>query len=200
MNVEKRKVLSVDPNSWHYRLYRYHRFWVNRFLELGGDQPKEPRLDLCRYMRALLIWIPLTAILVAVIALLAPIWWPLTREGVREMVVRFARRLDGWLHTKLALGLLILLSVASVIAIISTISIKVYQDPGHAAHETGRVAWISAVSIMASIALVVGVAVVCTRWGDFLKLVWAWIVAKKHRICPLLAVLSVEPTGDTEGR
>lgn len=61
--MEKR-ISKIDPDSWHYSLFGACKRMVEAFSgnDYWYEQPTSTKVDLCSYMRTIMIWAPLTSI------------------------------------------------------------------------------------------------------------------------------------------
>lgn len=186
--MSERGTIVVDGRSWHRRVYGY---WGRK---IAHDPPET--LNLCLYMRAVLIYVPgyflllafaLTAGTVGLIVT-SPLWVPffmlwLVSARARR---RINRLLDNLGQTTTATVL-----VVAVVVWILVMLVVAAMD----------VWWLPLLiigTVVGTIAALVGVSLLVekrreknsddseTTSSGVAKLSWSWLRAKKHRICPLI--------------
>jgi hypothetical protein len=193
---------EIDPRSWHFRVYSY---WKR---ELSRKPPKT--INLCHYMRAILIYTPAywlgygIAIALAVVLggafllVTAPIWVPLYFIGRGR---GWGTRLEAWADRQQDKFMIFILGVVGlcVVAVIVNASLDKW--------------WYGLViigGIVGGVALIFGIGITAAEISDRRKrqrwlreegivpskearppsLTWAWIKAKKQKVCPIIEVRS----------
>lgn len=173
--------LIVKANSWHYRVYTW-------WLAQSGAKPKT--LNLCPYMRAVLLWAPLHGVMWLVGTFLRILIWPFKRAC--RLTAR-GRRFLAWTTKNshwLFLGFMATMLGLSVIA-------QILDDGWWEA------LWFVLIlaGAICAIALIVAASIFSCEWwhrrserhgassgASARKLGWEWVKAKKRRICPTIKV------------
>lgn len=187
-------MLTVDTTSWHYRIYAH---WRNR---IARHPPRT--IDLCHYMRAVMLYVPLyylafgAMIVFGAIAfvVLAPIWVPawLLAHG-RAWPKRLARWIDN--HGDWIGGGLAVLGVGALV--LGLVQVSLEKGWWYGPMLLGGIAF----GVLLLIGLVISLAEFLDGRADRRRrkatgapkqkrpsLTWAWVKAKKRKVCPLIQV------------
>jgi hypothetical protein len=187
-----RGTLIVDRHSWHHKIYQH---WMGRY----ASSPPPGQLNLCHYMRVVLIYAPATYFFLAFLAMLtvltALLWLPFfllykIHPRSRRAMDRIINRLPD-----IVTFLIPIVFAAMLIAILVTQFLE---------------AWWKGLAYLGGILLVLiailGLIVLSEHLktrrqqprsaeaDSSAKLAWAWVKGKKERICPLLKVSEGKPS------
>lgn len=189
--MDEQGTIVVSPESWHRRIYGY---WARKVAT------KPPATDnLCLYVRAVVIYMPLWAVMMAFLFLVrmiavvvtSPIWVPVW--ALNRYSSRFNARFGGWLGNKTASDWIGIAIVGFFLGWLVSLLI--------------RDGWMALVYL----AILIGIFILCVflvglasalldvrrrrkrkqtgqsdRTASSVSLVWSWIKAKKKKICPII--------------
>lgn len=184
--MSERGTIVVDGRSWHRRAYGY---WERK---IAHDPPET--LNLCLYMRAVLIYVPgyflimALALTVGTIGLIvtSPLWVPffmlwLVFDGARRRINALLDCLTNIVVVGIAL--VVLVGIAGMLVVLA---LDAWWEP---LLLIGGIAGLFAA--IAIVSLLIGrrrkkKSGETTTSSGIAKLSWSWLRAKKHRICPLI--------------
>lgn len=195
--MRERGNITVMENAWHHRVFRW---WAGKVDHTSGRQ-----LNLCSYMRCVLIYAPTVAlalgITILVMFLISPLRW-FGRTKLSNRIGQFCVR-RGERITITAIGL----------SVLTFSCILLFQ----AFSANWTLTLIIGGSVIGGLVLVFGLIYILAGWVDsrpekpkkirpipklnkkpvkvkkvkgtpWYSLLWAFIVAKKHRVCPLITI------------
>lgn len=177
--------MIVDERSWHYRLYSY-------WLEHWAVVKPMGTLNLCHYMRAIIIFLPCSFVLYVLVNGTYYLTWPLWRPLL--LLWRTSRRFRGWMqrldaflnaHKRVAPGL-----VAGTFMVGMTVVFAVSGGIWSALiFLGGLIAALFAYGLLLGLMSTVGGMAKRSAKGErVLPIGIQWIKARKARICPIIEV------------